>query len=45
MRRKIVLASFGSPQLAQEFDHGISKWEVLDTDDLNKEEYDIIDRL
>jgi hypothetical protein len=43
MRRKMVLASFGSPQRSQEFDYGFGKLEVFYEDDVGKEEYEIVD--
>jgi hypothetical protein len=38
MRRKIVLASFGSPQRAQKFDYGFSQLHFYDLDDLEDAE-------
>jgi hypothetical protein len=43
MRRKMVLASFGSPQRSQEFDYGFGKLEVFYEDEVGKEEYEIVD--
>jgi hypothetical protein len=45
MRRKMVLASFGSPQSSQKFDYGFGKLEILYEDEVDKEECEIIDHL
>jgi hypothetical protein len=45
MRRKMVLASFGSPQHSQKFDYGFGKLEIFDEDEVDEEECEIIDHL
>jgi hypothetical protein len=43
MQREMVLASFGSPQRSREFDYGFGKLEVFYEDEVDKEEYEIVD--
>jgi hypothetical protein len=43
MQREIVLVSFGSLQRSREFDYGFGKLEVFYEDEVDKEEYEIVD--
>jgi hypothetical protein len=43
MHRKMVLTSFGSPQNSQKFDYGVGKLEVYYEDELDEEEFEIVE--